>query len=80
VDLVFELSSGSEGLIGEVVPCETAPTGPDVIEFGGVAGQPLDGEPILPRRQSLARDVRGVDRPIVEEPDDGFGLAARAGA
>ena len=45
VDGAVEVVGIGEGPVGEVVAFEVAPNRLDVVELGGVAGQPLDGEP-----------------------------------
>ena len=39
----------SEGLVGEMMGLEIVPDNLDVVEFGGVFRQPLDGEPVFAR-------------------------------
>jgi hypothetical protein len=46
-----------EGLVSEVMGFEVAPDGFDVVEFGRVFGQPLDGEPM---RAGGERRCRGL--------------------
>jgi len=44
---------------------EVAPDWPDVVEFGGVLGQPFDGESVCAGGERGARAFAGVDRAIV---------------
>ena len=44
-----------EGVVGEMVRFEIVPDNLDVVEFGGVFWQPLDGEPMLARASRAAR-------------------------
>src|SRR4051812_6448766 len=61
-----------EGAISELMLLEVAPASLDVVQFGGVFGQPLDGEPgALGER--LCGQLAGVDRPVVENRDQGPG-------
>src|SRR4051794_39212536 len=51
---------------------EVAPASFDVVQFGGVFGQPFEGEPgALGER--LCGQLAGVDRPVVEHRDQGPG-------
>ena len=43
--------------MGEVMRLEVAPDDFDVVEFGSVFGQPLDGEPVLPSREGGEREL-----------------------
>ena len=63
VDGLVERGDIGEGLMGEVMRLEIAPDGFDVVEFGSVFGQPLDGEPVRPRREGREREFADVDRP-----------------
>ena len=67
-----------ESTIGEIVLLEVAPAALDVIQFGGVFRQPFEGEPgALDER--LCCQLAAVDRPVVENRDQGpgaFGGAA----
>ena len=59
-----ECGGVGEGLMGEVMRLEVAPDHFDVIEFGGVFGQPLDCEPVRAGGQGRARDIAAVDGPL----------------
>src|SRR4051794_25411531 len=51
---------------------EVAPASFDIVQFGGVFRQPLDGEPgALGKRAGCL--LAGVDRPVVENRDQGPG-------
>src|SRR5919205_17915 len=65
-DGCFEMIGIDEGPVGEMVTLQVAPGAFDVIEFGRIAWQPLDGEPRA-LRQGLAGEVTGVDRTVVED-------------
>src|SRR5580704_16210457 len=52
-----------------------APDRLDFIEFGGVFWQPLDGEPVCAGGQGGERAFAGVDRTIVLDQHDRFGLS-----
>src|SRR3546814_11635886 len=81
MDGAIEVICVCEGVVGEVVAFEVAPGAFDVVEFGGVARQPLDGEP-WPLGECGAGEFAGVDGSVVEDEDDGlgFGLGLRAAA
>jgi hypothetical protein len=64
-----------EGLVGEVMGLEVAPDRLDVVEFGRVFPQPLDGEPVRASRQRGERAFAGVDRTIVLDQHDRLGLS-----
>jgi len=55
-DRVTERRDIGEGLMCEVVRLEIVPDDLDVIEFGGVFGQPLNGDPVCPQTASTARE------------------------
>ena len=62
----------SEGAVGELMLLEVAPASFDVVQFGGVFRQPFEGEPgALGER--LCCQLAGVDRPVVENRDQGPG-------
>src|SRR3954454_4541102 len=62
----------SKGAVGELMLFEVAPASFDVIQLGGVFGQPLDGEPgALGKRAGC--QLAGVDRPVIENRDQGPG-------
>jgi hypothetical protein len=48
VNGLVECGGVGEGLVGEVMGLEVAPDPLDIVEFGGVFGQPFDGEPVCP--------------------------------
>jgi hypothetical protein len=54
-----------EGLMGEMVRLEVAPDRLDVVQFRGVFGQPLDGEPMCAGGECRERALAGVDRAVV---------------
>ena len=76
----FEGVGVDEGLMGEVMRLEVAPDDFDVVEFGRIPGQPLDGEPMRARGERLSRKLAGMDRSIVFDQHYGFGGLARLGA
>ena len=49
---------------------EVVPDDLDVIEFGRVFGQPLDGEPVCAGGERRARELAGMDRAIVLDQHD----------
>jgi hypothetical protein len=61
-----------EGAVGELMLLEVSPASFDIVQFGGVFGQPFEGEPgALGER--LCGQLAGVDRPVVENRDQGRG-------
>ena len=75
MDGLVERVGVGEGLVGEVMGLEVAPDRLDFIEFGGVFGQPLDGEPVCAGGQGGERAFAGVDRTIVLDQHDRLGLS-----
>ena len=63
MDGLIEVRDIGEGLMGEVMGLEVAPDEFNVVEFGSVFGQPLDGKPVRPRREGREREFADVDRP-----------------
>ena len=69
-DGAFESVGIDEGTIGELMLLDVAPASFDVVQFGGVFRQPFEGEPgALGER--LCGQLAGVDRPVVENRDQG---------
>jgi hypothetical protein len=66
VNACFEVFGIDEGPVGEVMTLQIAPGEFDVVEFGGVFRQPLDGEPGT-GCERLAGQPAGVDRTVVED-------------
>jgi len=61
-----------EGAVGELMLLEVAPASFDVVQLRGVFRQPLDSEPgTLGKR--AGGQLAGVDRPVVENRDQGPG-------
>ena len=60
----------SEGLVGEMMRLEIVPDDLDVVEFGRVFWQPLDGEPMLARVEGGKGELADVDRSIVLDQHD----------
>ena len=59
---------------------ERFPLAFDIVEFGGVFRHPFGREPVLAFGQRGARRFTGMDRPIVQNDDDGFAGRSRLGA
>src|SRR3954451_17623629 len=71
-DGAFESVGIGEGTIGQIMLLEVAPASLDVVQFGGVFRQPLEGVPgTLGKRAGC--QLAGVDRPVVENRDQGPG-------
>src|ERR687884_457778 len=67
-DGAFESVGIGEGVIGELMLLEVAPASLDIVEFGSVFRQPLDGEPgTLGKRAGC--QLAGVDWPVIENRD-----------
>ena len=68
MDRAFESVEIGDGAIGQIMLLEVAPASLDVIQLGGVFGQPFEGEPgALGER--LCGQLAAVDRSIVEHRD-----------
>src|SRR3954469_18957409 len=80
MDGVIEAKEISKGLMGEMPSLEVAPDDFDIIEFGGVFGQPLDGEPMGSFGECGACRLADMDRAVVEHDDDRLGGPAGPGA
>src|SRR3954451_3911273 len=61
-----------EGTIGQKMLLEVTPASLDVVQLGGVFRQPLEGEPSA-RGERTGCQLAGVDRPVVENRDQGLG-------
>src|SRR5208337_3978538 len=70
VDGFVECGDVGEGLMGEMMRLEVMPDDFDVVEFGRVFGQPLDGEPVGAGGEGRQREFADVDRPIVLDKHD----------
>src|SRR5271166_1443043 len=75
MDGLVERGDVCEGLVGEVMGLKIAPDRLDDVEFGGVFRQPPDGEPVCAGGQGGERAFAGVDRTIVLDQHDRFGLS-----
>jgi hypothetical protein len=76
MDRLVECVGISEGLMGEMMRLEVAPDEFDVVQFGGVFWQPLDGEPMGAGGECCERKLAGVDRTVVlDQHDGGEGLS-----
>src|SRR5918912_889712 len=71
MDFLIEMIGGLEGSVGQTMTLEVAPASLDVVEFGRVFRQPLDGQPRRARGERLGGGLAGVDRAVVEDQDDG---------
>src|ERR1044072_2971322 len=61
-----------EGAIGEVMLLQVTPASLDVVQFGGVFVQAFEGETPA-RGAGVFGQLGGVDRPVVENRDQGPG-------
>ena len=71
MDCLVEGVRVGEGLVGEMMRLEVAPDEFDVVQFGRVFGQPLDGEPVSTGGERCERALAGVDRAVVLDQYDG---------
>ena len=62
---MVESVSISKGLMREMMRLEVVPHDLDVVQFGRILGQPLDGKPVRPGGQRRPGELAGVDRTIV---------------
>src|SRR5271166_3118613 len=65
VDRLVESVSIGKGLMREMMGLEVMPDDLDVVQFGRILGQPLDGKPVRPGGQRRQRELAGMDRTIV---------------
>ena len=65
VDYAVEGVGISEGLMGQMARLEIVPDNLDVVEFGCVFWQPLDGEPVFARLDGFKSELADMDRPVV---------------
>ncbi len=72
VDCAVEDVGISEGLMGQMARLEIVPDNLDVVEFGCVFWQPLDGEPVFARLDGFKSELADMDRPVVLDQYDGF--------
>src|SRR5271165_1275700 len=80
VDGLVEGVDIGEGLTGEVMRLEVVPDDFDIVEFWGVFGQPLDGEPVRASGKRCERALADVVRPVVLDEHDRLGGPAGFGA
>ena len=72
VDCAVEGVGISEGLMGQMACLEIVPDNLDVVEFGCVFWQPLDGEPVFARLDGFKSELADMDRPVVLDQYDRF--------
>ena len=72
VDCAVEGVGISEGLMGQMARLEIVPDNLDVVEFGCVFWQPLDGEPVFARLDGFKSELADMDRPVVLDQYDRF--------
>ena len=72
VDYAVEGVGISEGLMGQMARLEIVPDNLDVVEFGCVFWQPLDGEPVFARLDGFKSELADMDRPVVLDQYDRF--------
>jgi len=71
-DRAFESVGIGEGTIGQKMLLEVTPASLDVVQLGGVFRQPFEGEPGACGERAGCQ-LAGVDRPVVENRDQGPG-------
>ena len=72
VDCAVEGVGISEGLMGQMACFEIVPDNLDVVEFGCVFWQPLDGQPVFARLDGFKSELADMDRPVVLDQYDRF--------
>ena len=72
VDYAVEGVGISEGLMGQMARLEIVPDNLDVVEFGCVFWQPLDGEPVFARLDGFKSELADMDRPVSSTSTTGF--------
>ena len=65
MDGLVECVSISKGVMREMVRLEVVSDHLDVVQFGGILGQPLDGKPVRPGGQRRQGELAGMDWTIV---------------
>ena len=65
VDRLVERVRISKGLMREMMGLEVTPHDFDVVQFGRILGQPLDGKPVRPGGKRRQGELAGMDRTIV---------------
>lgn len=68
-DCGVELANGAESLAGEEMAFEVAPGALNIVEFGSVSWQPLDGQP-WSFVEGGAAELAGMDWSVVEHQHD----------
>src|ERR687889_956147 len=66
-----------EGAVSELMLLEVAPASFDFVQLRGVFRQPFEGEPGA-RGERLCCQLAGVDRPVIENRDQGPGSCGGA--
>lgn len=72
MDRFFEFGLVAECPVGEMMGFEVAPGALDVVAFGRILWEPLDGEPMRARLERLSRRVADMDRIVVEHYHNGL--------
>ena len=80
VDVPFEGGNIGEGLVGQMMRFEIVPDNLDVVEFGGILGQPLEGQPMLAGLEGCQRGLTDMDRAVVLNQDHRLGLPSGLGS
>ena len=71
-----EMIGARESAVGEVLAFECLPAAFDVVEFGGIFGQPFRCEPVAALSERGHSCLAGVDRPVVEDDPRRFARLA----
>ncbi len=64
MDLTIKRFGVGERLMSQMVRLEVVPDNLDIVEFGRVLGEPLDGELVLARRKRRQAELAHMDRPV----------------
>ncbi len=72
MDSVVEAIEVDEGSMRKLARFQVAPDDFDIVQLGGVFGQPFDNEPVGALGQRRPACLADVDRAVVEDEDDGL--------
>ena len=72
MDGLIEVGGVGEGVVGEIVRFEIVPDNLDVVEFGRVFWQPLDGEPMLRASRAARASLLRWIGPLSSTSTTGF--------
>ena len=73
VDRLIESDGISKGVMREMMRLEVMPDGLDVVQFGRILGEPLDGKPVRPGGERRQGELAGMNRTVVLDQHHGLG-------